>query len=109
MTEKLKPCPFCGEPAVLDTYYDFYRVRCDYPECPGNVKDGDGIWYGTIEHAVQRWNTRVERTCKNVHEPPKGTTFWPAPHFKCSRCGAVHVSMDYVFYCPNCGAKVVEQ
>lgn len=47
-------------------------------------------------------------TCINVHEPPKDTTFWPAPHFKCSKCGATHVSMEYVFYCPNCGAKVVD-
>lgn len=49
-----------------------------------------------------------EKTCRNVHEPPKATTFWPAPHFKCSRCGAVHVSTDYVFYCPYCGARVCE-
>ena len=47
-------------------------------------------------------------TCKNVHEPPRNTTFWPAPHFKCSECGATHVSMEYVFYCPNCGREVVE-
>ena len=48
-------------------------------------------------------------TCHNVHEPPKGETFWPAPHFKCSECGATHVSMEYVFYCPNCGRKVVDE
>lgn len=45
--------------------------------------------------------------CKNVHEPPKDGTFWPSPHFKCSECGATHVSMEYVYYCPNCG-RVVE-
>lgn len=47
-------------------------------------------------------------TCRNVHEPPKDTTFWPAPHFKCSECGATHVSMEYVYFCPNCGRKVVD-
>lgn len=47
-------------------------------------------------------------TCHNVHEPPKDTTFWPAPHFKCSECGATHISMNYVFYCPNCGRRIVE-
>lgn len=47
-------------------------------------------------------------TCKNVHEPPRNTTFWPTPHFKCSECGATHVSMDYVYFCPNCGKRVVE-
>lgn len=48
-------------------------------------------------------------TCRNVHEPPKDTTFWPAPHFKCSECGATHVSMEYVFFCPNCGRKVMDE
>lgn len=45
-------------------------------------------------------------TCRNVHEPPKDATFWPAPHFKCSECGEVHVSMQYVYFCPNCGRRV---
>ena len=48
-------------------------------------------------------------TCHNVHEPPKDTTFWPSPHFKCSECGATHVSMEYVYFCPNCGRKVVDE
>ena len=47
-------------------------------------------------------------TCHNVHEPPEGTTFWPVPHFKCSVCGKAHVSMDYVYFCPNCGRRVEE-
>lgn len=48
-----------------------------------------------------------ERTCRDIAEPPKGGGFWPAPHFKCSECGGEHVSIDYVSYCPKCGAKVV--
>ena len=52
-------------------------------------------------------NARAERTCKNIHEPPRNNTFWPTPHFKCSECKNVHVSMDYVYYCPNCGCKVI--
>ena len=60
----------------------------------------------TAEQAIAA--TLGPGTCHNVHEPPKDTTFWPAPHFKCSECGATHVSMEYVFYCPNCGLKVVE-
>ena len=54
-------------------------------------------------------NSERTGTCHNVHEPPKDETFWPAPHFKCSGCGATHVSMEYVFYCPNCGRKVVDE
>ena len=49
-----------------------------------------------------------EKTCHNISEPPADGGFWPAPHFKCSLCGELHVSMDYVFYCPNCGARIVD-
>ena len=52
--------------------------------------------------------TLGRRKCRNVHEPPKDTTFWPAPHFRCSVCGKAHVSTDYVYFCPNCGAEVDE-
>lgn len=65
--------------------------------------------YGVIscpEQAIEA--TLGRRKCKNVHEPPKDTTFWPAPHFKCSVCGKAHVSTDYVYFCPNCGAEVTE-
>lgn len=64
-------------------------------------------------HAVNWLRKEVfqsaSETCTNVAESPKDTTFWPAPHFKCSECGATHVSMEYVFYCPNCGRKVVDE
>ena len=63
--------------------------------------------YLTPEQAIAA--TLGSGTCKNVHEPPKDTTFWQSPHFKCSECGATHVSMEYVFYCPNCGRKVVDK
>ena len=66
-------------------------------------------WDGhTPDDAIARIATLGRRKCKNVHEPPKDTTFWPAPHFKCSVCGKTHVSIDYVYFCPNCGAEVVD-
>ena len=50
---------------------------------------------------------RLTETCHNVAEYPEDG-FWPSPHFKCSECGASHVSMEYVRYCPSCGRRVVE-
>lgn len=61
--------------------------------------------FHTPEQAIEATLGRGE--CRNVHEPPRNTTFWPTPHFKCSECGATHVSMDYVYFCPNCGRKVM--
>ena len=48
-----------------------------------------------------------ERTCYDISKPPADGGFWPSPHFKCSLCDKEHISMDYVFFCPNCGAKVI--
>ena len=47
-------------------------------------------------------------TCHDVSESPEDGVFWPSPHFRCSECGATHVSLEYVHYCPNCGRKVAE-
>ena len=60
----------------------------------------------TPEQAVEATLGRGE--CHNVHEPPKDTSFWPSPHFKCSECGEAHVSMQYVYYCPSCGRRIVD-
>lgn len=100
---ELKPCPFCGGEARFKVWGNVAGVECD--------RCGIGTHTACIDeyqNAIDAWNTRAERTCKNVHKPPKATTFWPSPHFKCSECGCVHVSMDYVYYCPNCGAKVID-
>ncbi len=80
--------------------------------CAGFDEFEDGatllrFWNATPEQAVEA--TLGRGTCRNVHEPPKTATFWPSPHFKCSECGEVHVSMQYVYYCPNCGRKVVDE
>ena len=48
----------------------------------------------------------TEQTCINVADPPE-EGFWPMPHFKCFVCGAYYVTDKYVYYCPNCGRKVV--
>ena len=56
---------------------------------------------------IEKLRNRLTETCHNVAEYPEDG-FWPSPHFKCDVCGASHVSMEYVYYCPNCGRRVVE-
>ncbi|MBQ7578130.1 MAG: Lar family restriction alleviation protein [Synergistaceae bacterium] len=59
MSEKLKPCPFCGCEAVLMTHYDtVYKeishfVTCSY--CGVCTK-----YYLSSEKAISAWNTRAE-------------------------------------------------
>ena len=69
----------------------------------GNEADGRPDIYslaGTLANLI-------DPTCEDVSEPPDSGGFWPSPHFKCSVCGTQHVSVGYVRYCPNCGARVV--
>jgi hypothetical protein len=50
-----------------------------------------------------------ERTCHNVDAPPKNDPCLPVLHFRCSECGAMHVSVSDVYFCPNCGAWIVDE
>ena len=72
-----------------------------------NAKEVLALLDWWMEHRDERH--MPVRTCKNVAEPPSDGTFWPAPHFTCSECGHKHVSMSYVYFCPNCGRKVVDE
>lgn len=63
MTQKkdfeLKPCPFCGCNAILNTRMHYgtkqYHVVCDNYEC--NASSG---WYvDNKELAIKRWNRRI--------------------------------------------------
>jgi Lar family restriction alleviation protein len=53
MTNKLKPCPFCGGEPFIKQYKDFYlyKVIC------GNCYVGTGGWCEKKE-AVKAWNRR---------------------------------------------------
>ena len=95
----LKPCPLCGGPASVYEYtagvfwttptVEATRIGCD--RCGLEIR-GDG--------AARAWNTRAERTC---HDEAKYPDF-----FVCSAC---HVTIGKWVprYCPNCGAKVVDE
>ena len=118
MSKELKPCPFCGGEAHIERGAILWAVVCP---CASHV------FYGceqSAEKTVKAWNTRKEpitlmspittvsegepqtyvplRTCRNISEK-RG-------EFKCSECGDVWVKpgVDLFSYCPNCGAKVVE-
>ena len=106
----LKPCPFCGGKAELQDDIGredkmFYRAVCSDIECQGHYCND---WSMTQGRAIERWNTRAERTCEMVYEPDD-----PPIHYgkwTCSECGHWWMYPPYDMsganYCPDCGAKV---
>ena len=105
---ELKPCPFCGsrEERPINHAEDcFIRMYAE------NV---DEYYYSeTLVHdresMMVAWNTRAERTCEMVHEPPEAP--YHVGKWTCSACGAWWMKPPYDMSgancCPNCGAKVV--
>lgn len=124
MSEKLLPCPFCGEVYVVhdeghvkvtETARSGPRFGVNCYRCGGRIQ-----FFKFKEQAIEAWNTRAERTCKDT------TSEEHTQAFTCSECGcwvaydeywetgiyvqgegqAVHI---HPHYCPNCGAKVVKK
>lgn len=97
ISDELKPCPFCGKPARIQTYTNERKaIVCGNVNCPCFM---NGNLFDTEAEAVNAWNTRTERTCNNLanHQGCK--------EFVCSECGAHYLGFKFM-YCPNCGAKV---
>ena len=113
MNIELKPCPFCGGEANLveDPHNWVWSIGCSNDKCLGF--SGLGWTYTSEREAAEAWNTRAERTCYN-DSLKRGEGV-----FVCSECGAYldiadmnEEDMDVFyepFFCPNCGAKVVDE
>ena len=58
--ENLKPCPFCGEPAHIDTFTTSmekiprFRAKCDKCFCE---TDWDNF---SVEEVTEKWNRRTD-------------------------------------------------
>lgn len=118
MTELL-PCPFCGGEAEVNENSFIWVAQCQ--TCGGSTGLLD-----TEAEAIAAWNTRyhsefeetvikaweeiknyTDRTCKAEYRSGGyGIGGW-----YCLACGGyMHDDLQQdMAYCPNCGAKVVEQ
>lgn len=102
MTELL-PCPFCGGEA--DEYEGDYGNGIYCMMCGAMVGEPIHLEYRTtkrvsIAEAIAAWNTRAERTCKQLR-------IFNLIKRECDgKCYSWHGD-EMPNYCPNCGAKVV--
>lgn len=109
----LLPCPFCGGEALNVEWVTLHdergwAVACKNPECLMN--QGARI-LRTEAEAAEAWNRRAERTCKVTYEY-SGKQFPHCIHVKELSCGHEfrYYEPSYVpNFCPECGAKVVEE
>ncbi len=115
-TNLIEPCPFCGGEAITRLNNKWW-IHCDNCTCEIGFEgmDENGYYghFDTEAEAIAAWNTRAERTCKNISDPPEG--------FLCSECGwgdfaePSHLLTTAKFsgrvhggpnYCPNCGRRI---
>lgn len=105
MSEKLKPCPFCGGEAHLSNWTDQAYVWC---EC--GVKTEVYLHSGCVDKAIEAWNRRAEpeRTAKGKWQRRKGSDCW-----ECSQCHAVlendDLGMHNFYFCYHCGANMMNK
>ena len=55
---ELKPCPFCGGPAILirGGFGEIFASCADEKQCGGRL--GTGVWFSKEHEAVRVWNER---------------------------------------------------
>lgn len=121
MTNKLKPCPFCGDqPKLTDCIYDALTII----ECESCKKTRDRtvcVEHALHDQAIKSWNTRAERTCKILGDWKSVSNTQEIKPNICSSCGydfglsrrdhvpfEIESLQDIPNYCPHCGAKVAE-
>lgn len=123
MSSDLKPCPFCGGEAPMesgryqmdDVMYSFAHVEClSCGACGSGFTEAEKPVESVEALAADAWNRRAERTCHPVDYHIDIDEGFIAS--TCSECGELLVNFDFeqnppkpIGYCPNCGAKVVDE
>jgi hypothetical protein len=94
MSNELKPCPF-AKPGEVHHTRTITAVGESWVLCSCGASGPTFSGVDSERKAIEAWNTRAERTCKN-----RGS------YKGCSECGWYLNDNDR--YCGGCGAKVVE-
>ena len=124
METEIRACPFCGGEAhaALAAYAGGATAHVVCDACGAKVY-GYGRGERGLRDAVERWNRRAERTCEQRRTRRTCRDVGGLDQFVCSECGAslymlgMYDDPTYwvddvaaaLEYCPNCGAKVVDE
>lgn len=105
MAAKLRDLDATEDPIDGGEIYD----RAEVEDALGLVTD-DGAWYegNGVQHLADLIEPAAKRTCHNDLKDSDCVGVWPKPHFKCSWCHGLFASYEF-YYCPCCGAKVVNE
>lgn len=78
-------------------------VDCGEVETELCLASDDGAWYRLedVLRLADLIEPAPERTCRLVEDDENRTA--------CSECGASYLCMSDASYCPDCGAKVIEE
>ena len=112
MFEELKRCPFCGAEAELVRNSGWsYFVRCINKQCAAKTR----LYHENENGARLAWNRREGRTCRMEYDPVHCD-------YICTSCGERYETDMYISisgddrrfikqkrYCPNCGARVMDE
>ena len=121
----LLPCPLCGSKGTMHEiesgYGTDYAICCNYKGCRLSEVPNHNHSSKTEAEAVAAWNARTERTCKPQGEWERVSQTQEIRHIYCE-CGeelgtderasapfAIETKAYLPNYCPNCGAKVVDE
>lgn len=122
-SDLLLDCPFCGARPYVQVHElgeTCVEARVVCPSCHvSTVRECQSwrVWHGDDEltrtlamgRAISAWNRRAERTCRYARDHMGVAGNW---FCKCSECGAEfdeRVVDRHFVYCPECGAKVVDE
>ena len=98
---------------TLETTVREWFVTCGNLEC--SVLACRTRRYYTEAEAIAAWNSRAERTCKMEPTFINPQAFENVQEFTCTACWRFAIveqlgdDEDRPNYCPNCGAKVVDE
>lgn len=103
-------CPFCGGRQTYRKHDGGVWLTTTNHKRGCIMRDAlSFVAFNTEAEAIAAWNTRAERTCELINAGEDCGN--GIPSLMCFSCG--YTAPDEVWcdahYCPNCGAKVVDE